>query len=97
MQRRDQVAVLQGSADSRDNRLLACARIHATKDFVLPMKPRDAILETANQLHPVVELELEFDASRAVGRVSARALDLSHHAPRRSASNHRIIARLHLQ
>ena len=64
MQRRGEVAVVEWRADAGDDRLLAGAGVNAAEDFVLPMQARDALLERANQLHPVVELQFVLDAWR---------------------------------
>ena len=75
--RRDEVAVVQGRADAGDDRLLAGAGVNAAEDFVLPVQSRDAFLERANQLHPVVELEFLLDSRRGFGS-GTRAFRLRH-------------------
>ena len=87
MERRHQVALQQRGADAGDDRLLAGARVDSAENFVLPVKPRDAIFKAADQLHPVIKLQFVFDAGCAAWGGHDRAFDLSHHAPRRSASN----------
>ena len=77
MERRDEVAVVQRRADAGDDRLLAGAGVNAAEDFVLAMQSRDALLERANQLHPVVELELVLDARSGLDH-AARNIGFGH-------------------
>src|ERR1700687_1338916 len=67
MQRRDEIAVVQRRADSGDDRFLPGAGVNAAEDLVLAMQPRDAFLERANQLHPVVELKFVLDSWCGLG------------------------------
>ena len=77
MDRRGEIAVVQGRADAGDDRLLAGARVNAAEDFVLAMQSRDAFLERANQFHPVIELELVLDARSGLDR-TARNIGFGH-------------------
>ncbi len=64
MEGRDEIARLQRRADAGDDRLLPRARVDAAENLVLAMEPRDPLLEGADQLHPVVELEFVLGARR---------------------------------
>ena len=72
MQREHEVAFLKRSADPGDQPFLAGAGIDTAEDLVLPMQPRDSILEAANQLHPIIKLEFEFDPGSRLRLCHAR-------------------------
>src|SRR5437870_93085 len=64
----DEVAIPQWRTNPCDDRLLAGTRIDSPEDFVLPMQARNTILEGADQLHPEIQTQLEFDAGGRVRR-----------------------------